>query len=61
MKTAYLINTPSTMLICIQTHAPYDNYSKILGISKKEAPFQLLFLINNKGLRIASCSMSGSN
>ena len=37
MKTAYLINTPSTMLICIQTYAPYDNYSKILGISKKEA------------------------
>ena len=42
MNTAYLINTPSTMLICIQTYAPYDNYSKILEISKKEAQFQLL-------------------
>ena len=42
MNAAYLINTPSTMLICIQTYAPYDNYSKILGISKKGKKLQPL-------------------
>ena len=30
------------MLIGIQTYAPNDNYSKILGISKKGAKFQFL-------------------
>ena len=42
MNAAYLINNPSTILICIQTYAPYDNYCKILEISKKGAKFQLL-------------------
>ena len=57
MNTAYLIKTPSTILICIQTYAPYDNYSKILGISKKGA------LINNKGCvsHLVQCQVQITN
>ena len=42
MNAAHLINTPSTILICIQTYAPYDNYCKILEISEKGANFSFL-------------------
>ena len=64
MKASYLKNAPSTLLNCIShpsminalslIDAPYENYSKILGISKKERNHLIhsFFCLINKALHI---------
>ena len=62
INVSYLINASSMLCVlgapCL-INAPYENYFRLLGISKKEQNHSIhsvSFLIN-KALHISSCSM----
>ena len=69
INASYLINAPSTLLKfswtplsnkCPLSQRAYENYSKILGISKKEQNHSThsVTCLMNKALHMSSCSMS---
>ena len=69
INASNLINAPSTLLKCSWTplsnkcplsQRAYENYSKILGISKKEQNHSThsVTCLMNKALHMSSCSMS---